>query len=166
MRHREKSIPSECQPEPRATRRLFLDDDPARAEAFLAEYPDAVWVSTASACIACLDESWDEVHLDHDLGGEIYVDIGRDDCGMAIVRWLAYAPRLHLRSARFFVHSHNAPAAYVMLLQMKSLGLNVRAQPFGSGGWKRPVAPTSSGRWAFFRKLFSLFRRSSAERKE
>ena len=49
---------------------LFLDDDPERAEIFLADNPEAVWVQTAEECIARLAEAWDEVHLDHDLGGE------------------------------------------------------------------------------------------------
>ena len=64
---------------------LFMDDDPARGAMFLAAHPDAVWVGTAEACIAHLVEPWDEVHLDHDLGGEVFVDHERDDCGMAVV---------------------------------------------------------------------------------
>ena len=63
---------------------LFMDDDPARGASFLAEYPDAVWVRTAKI-IAHLAEPWDEVHLDHDLGGDVFVDFERDDCGMAVV---------------------------------------------------------------------------------
>ena len=63
-------------PVPTVPRRiLFLDDDPARAEIFLAENPEAVWVQTADECIARLEEDWDEVHLDHDLGGERFVDL-------------------------------------------------------------------------------------------
>jgi hypothetical protein len=79
-----------------ARRILFLDDDPARAEIFLAENPDAIWVETASDCIARLEEPWDEVHLDHDLGGERFVDLSREDCGMEVVRWLCLEPHPHL----------------------------------------------------------------------
>lgn len=121
-------------------RRLFLDDDPGRAALFLAEYPDAVWVQAVPECIERLREAWDEVHLDHDLGGEHHVEMDRDDCGMAIVRWLGLAPRCHLRSTRFVVHSHNAVAAYLMVLRMKALGLEVVASPFGRGRWK-PRSP-------------------------
>ena len=71
---------------------LFMDDDPARGASFLAEYPDAVWVQTAEDCIAHLAEPWDEVHLDHDLGGDVFVDFERDDCGMAVVRWPCAQP--------------------------------------------------------------------------
>ena len=141
------SGPTGAEMPPRApVRRLFLDDDPARAGEFLAVYPDAVWVSTAADCIARLAEPWDEVHLDHDLGGEQHVDVARDDCGMAVVRWLAFEPRPHLRRARFFVHSHNGVAAYVMMLQLKGLGLVASARPFGEGRW-RPAGPTPPSFW-------------------
>ena len=80
---------------------LFLDDDPTRGVEFLTDNPDAVWVETVADCIRALREPWDEVHLDHDLGGEHFVDHDRDDCGMAVVRWLCEEPRPHLRSSLF-----------------------------------------------------------------
>jgi len=116
---------------PKKLRRLFLDDDPGRAEVFLARHPDAVWVQDAPGCVARLAETWDEVHLDHDLGGEVYVDSGREDCGMAVVRWLALEPRPHLRNARFTVHSHNMMAALAMIQGIRDLGFRVEARPFG-----------------------------------
>ncbi|WP_435017833.1 cyclic-phosphate processing receiver domain-containing protein [Tundrisphaera sp. TA3] len=112
-------------------RRLFLDDDPARADVFLGLYPDAVWVETVPECVEKLAESWDEVHLDHDLGGEVYVDDGREDCGMEVIRWLDRDPPEHLRSARFIVHSHNQHAAFVMVLRLKAMGYRAEARPFG-----------------------------------
>jgi hypothetical protein len=116
---------------PKNRRRLFLDDDPERAAVFLSKHPDAIWVQTVPECVEKLLEKWDEIHLDHDLGGEAYVDIHREDCGMEIVRWLAREPRRHLRRARFTVHSHNQMAACVMVMQIQSLGFRVEAQPFG-----------------------------------
>lgn len=115
-----------------APRRLFLDDDPARAEVFLGEYPDAVWVQTAAECIARLEERWDEVHLDHDLGGEHFVEQSRDDCGMEVVRWLCLHPRPHLKQTRFHVHSHNPKAAMMMGMQMMMNGFQVSVWPFGA----------------------------------
>ncbi len=125
-------------------RRLFLDDDPDRAALFLTEYPDAVWVTTVTECIEQLQSPWDEVHLDHDLGGEQYVDTSRDDCGMEVIRWLGLEPRRHLKSALFTVHSHNSIAAYMMTLQLKSMGLHAQIKPFGLGAWKAlpPRPPT------------------------
>ncbi len=114
------------------TRVLFLDDDAERATVFLATCPQAVWVQTAADCMTRLDEPWDEVHLDHDLGGEQFVDINRDDCGMEVVRWICLTPRSHLRSTRFFIHSHNPVAATVMGVQMAVSGFNCEVRPFGT----------------------------------
>ena len=114
------------------TRILFLDDDPIRGEIFLAEYPDAVWAQTTEECLARLCEPWDEVHLDHDLGGEVFVDHERDDCGMAIVRWLCAQPRPHLKNTRFFVHTHNLSAACLMVLGLQLVGYDVQVRPFGA----------------------------------
>jgi hypothetical protein len=129
---------------------LFLDDDPERAYAFLEVRPDAVWVQTVEECLGRLEEPWDEVYLDHDLGGEIFVDLNRDDCGMAVVRWLCLTPREHLKATRFVVHSHNESAAWLMVMQMQAVGFVARACPFGDevlqvsppiapGGWRRRV---------------------------
>ena len=87
-------------PEPAARRVLFLDDDPRRAETFLAEHPQAVWVETVVNCVERLRESWDEVHLDHDLGGQQHVDVDAVDCGMEVIRWMCKEPRDHLRSTQ------------------------------------------------------------------
>ncbi len=112
-------------------RRLFLDDDPERASLFLERYPDAVWVQTVPDCVAKLAETWDEIHLDHDLGGEQFVDINRDDCGMEVVRWLGRERRRHLRRSKFIVHSHNIAAAFEMVMSLQALGYRVDARPFG-----------------------------------
>jgi hypothetical protein len=112
-------------------RRLFLDDDPERASLFLKRHPDAVWVQTVPDCLEKLAESWDEIHLDHDLGGEHFVDVSRDDCGMEVVRWLMKTPRKHLRRSKFTVHSHNIVAAFEMVMNLQAMGYHVDARPFG-----------------------------------
>ena len=99
------------QPSPPTPQLLFLDDAPDRAAVFLAAHPGAVWVQTAVQCLELLEKPWDEVHLDHDLGGEVLVDHERADCGMAVVRWLCEEPRPHLRDTRFIIHTHNPNAA-------------------------------------------------------
>ena len=130
-------------------RRLFLDDDPTRAAVFIARHPDAVWVQTAPECVEKLAEPWDEIHLDHDLGGEHYVDSDRDDCGMAVVRWLIAAPRPHLTRARLTVHSHNMVAAYEMSLRLQVAGFHATAKPFGLVPPKAP--PAWLDHWRRFR---------------
>lgn len=111
---------------------LFLDDDPARGTEFLTYNPHAVWVETVADCLHALRESWDEVHLDHDLGGERFVDHDRDDCGMAVVRWLCEEPRPHLQSALFVIHTHNPNAALAMKFQLETMGYIVEERRFGA----------------------------------
>jgi hypothetical protein len=108
-----------------------MDDDARRVEVFLDRCPEAVWVKTADACIARLSECWDEVHLDHDLGGEQFVDTNRDDCGMAVVRWLCREPRAQLRNTRFFIHSHNLAASALMIQCLLRNGYAAEFRPFG-----------------------------------
>ncbi len=119
------------QPSPLTPRTLFLDDAPDRAAAFLAGHPGAVCVQTVGQCLDLLEQPWDEVHLDHDLGGEVLVDHERPDCGMAVVRWLCEEPRPHLRDTRFVIHTRNPNAACIMVLHLQVMGFQVQASPFG-----------------------------------
>lgn len=129
-------------PEPPGPPRvLFLDDDAERARIFLEEKPEAVWVQTAAECVEKLAEAWDEIHLDHDLGGEQFVDIERNDCGMEVVRWLTAQARPHLRTARFRVHSHNMVAAANMTMQLVANGYDVTLHPFGAPPPPLPPEP-------------------------
>jgi hypothetical protein len=116
---------------PRPRRLLFLDDDPRRAEAFLSENPQAVWVTTVAECLERMTESWDEIHLDHDLGGQHFVDSNQDNCGMEVIRWLCKEPRPHLNETSFLVHTHNSAAGLLMVLQMRACGYDAEFRPFG-----------------------------------
>jgi len=101
---------------------LFLDDDDTRTQGFLALNPEAVCVKTAGECIAYLKESWDEIYLDHDLGGEIFADSGREDTGMEVVRCIIRDLPSHLKNTLFIVHSMNVPAAVRMVEDLRSAG--------------------------------------------
>ena len=118
-------------PSPTAPRLLFLDDDPQRAAIFLKENPQAVWVRTVSECLHRLKEPWHEIHLDHDLGGKVFVDSAAEDCGMEVIRWLCIEPRPHLKEARFFVHTHHTAAGLLMVLQMRLCEYKAEYRPFG-----------------------------------
>lgn len=118
-------------PEPPPRRLLFLDDDPNRADVFLKDHPQAVWVTTVPECLTMLAEPWDEVHLDHDLGGRTFVDSSETDCGMEVIRWLCKEPRPHLKGTSFFVHTHNTAAALLMVLLMRGSGYKAEFRPFG-----------------------------------
>jgi hypothetical protein len=110
---------------------LFLDDDPARAAAFLTRQPEAVWVENALDCIARLGDGWHQVHLDHDLGGEIFVDSKRPDCGMEVVRWLCAEAREQLEKTLFIIHTHNAEAAETMVRTLREHHYLAVYRPFG-----------------------------------
>lgn len=112
-------------------RLLFLDDDPNRARRFLMDHPRAIWVTNVPDCIDKLADRWDEVHLDHDLGGEAFVDSSGADCGMEVIRWLCKEPRPHLENVSFFVHTHNETAGVLMVLLMRGRGYRAEFRPFG-----------------------------------
>lgn len=69
---------------------LFLDDCVSRQKQFALRYPNAHIVDTAAKAIAALSkETYKVVCLDHDLGGEIYVESESADTGMEVARWIA-----------------------------------------------------------------------------
>jgi hypothetical protein len=129
--------------------------------------PNAIWVQTVDDCLKRLEENWDEVHLDHDLGGERYVRVDRMDCGMEVVRWLCLTQHPHLMTTRFFIHSHNENAASIMMSQMRVAGFRVSFRPFGSS----EPSPRYSGniddirprRRGFRQWLSDVFRRINKE---
>jgi DNA-binding NarL/FixJ family response regulator len=87
---------------------LFLDDCPNRTKIFKSLVPFAECVETATEALAALPtRSWDLVLLDHDLGGETFVDPNNANTGMEVARWLVANPT----PIRLVVlHSLNAPA--------------------------------------------------------
>jgi ActR/RegA family two-component response regulator len=115
------------------TRVLFLDDDPVRQLKFRREYPWAAIVSTAEECINKLQsQAWDFVYLDHDLGGETWVDSDRKDTGMEVVRWMeAHKPEVEY----VVVHSHNDVAGEAMANRLKIVGYYVEYTPFVRMFW-------------------------------
>lgn len=102
---------------------LFLDDNQNRIDVFKRYIPWATTTTTAQETINQLvDNTWDHVFLDHDLGGEVFVDSDREDTGMEVVRWIvANQPKV----GRFVVHSLNQPAAREMTLKLVDAGYEV-----------------------------------------
>lgn len=114
---------------------LFLDDNTERTELFLKDNPDAVCVDTASACIEQIcNNNWDEIHLDHDLDGRIYVDSNEPNTGMEVVRYLLTTDSSKYINTKFIVHSYNKNAAKEMVSRL--IGHNLKAYhiPFGCAG--------------------------------
>lgn len=121
---------------------LFLDDDMTRTRAFISRLqPHArliVTVETAGECIAQLDASaWDLVLLDHDLGGEVFVDSAQAETGAEVVRWLKGNRRDH---GAFIVHSMNPVGAASMYFDLKEMGYRVSQAAFGSAEFWEMIA--------------------------
>ena len=118
---------------------LFLDDERYRTKKFLwdikAKTEDRIaTVATAKDCIERLeDEEWDFVFLDHDLGGKVYVDSNREDCGMEVVRHLQANKK---KICCVFVHSLNEPARINMVSKLKDAGYNAMESKFTDIDWK------------------------------
>jgi CheY-like chemotaxis protein len=118
---------------------LFLDDDHRRIDTIRARLEslpcDLTVVETADECIAQLaGGTFDLVLLDHDLGGEIYCDSSREDCGMEVVRWLKKHRGSH---GGFIVHTMNPIAAAAMYFDLDAMGYNVVQATFGSSEFFR-----------------------------
>jgi CheY-like chemotaxis protein len=118
---------------------LFLDDDHKRIDEIRRRLEPApcelTIVETADECILRLAErSYDLVLLDHDLGGEIFCDSSREDCGMEVVRWLKKSRGDH---RAFIVHTMNPVAAAAMYLELNALGYLVAQATFGSAPFYR-----------------------------
>lgn len=110
---------------------IFLDDAHQRWYRFQSKVPQAVRAETAEECIQLIKDSpsIDWLFLDHDLGGEAYVNSSREDCGMEVVRYLCQD--LRTKSISYIVvHSHNTVAAEEMFNKLKDAGYNVKLVPF------------------------------------
>jgi hypothetical protein len=110
---------------------IFLDDDHQRWYKFQSKIPQAVRAETAEQCIKLIKDSIniDWLFLDHDLGGEAYVNSSREDCGMEVVRYLCEQPRTKSIN-KIVVHSHNVLAAEEMFNKLLDAGYSVKLVPF------------------------------------
>jgi hypothetical protein len=114
---------------------LFLDDSPIRTKEFKSNNPSAICVETAKDAIKELDSNieWSYVYLDHDLGGEKFVDSQNTNTGMEVVRWIvANKPNIDL----IIIHSLNPVAANNMLTDLKRAAYPTMVRPFA---WKDSV---------------------------
>ena len=127
---------------------LFLDDDPYRAalayERMTKDERDhTIWCKTIEEAIQTLwdyRETLTKVMLEHDLNGEDYVNIKREDCGMEIVRFLECLYKnnknefFKFRKIKFIIHTWNSVAGIKMSKRLKALQLDVHYIPFGMAG--------------------------------
>lgn len=136
---------------------LFLDDDSGRQAAFRELVPFARIVTTAAEAVAALKQipqsghSWHHVFLDHDLGGEVFVDSSRTDCGMEVVRWiLIHRPAIQTLT----VHSYNHEAVPDMVRLLRSGGYACDPAPFGTNVFHDRILLSLASRSRFNRTSF------------
>ena len=96
-------------------RALILEDDGNRIRQFKQRMLEMGWVAdyvdTAPAAIKLLREKkYDIIFLDHDLGGEVYVNTSRPDTGSEVARYIAVNPV----SCPVILHTLNVPGADYM----------------------------------------------------
>lgn len=112
---------------------LFLDDDSKRTEVAIKRYSqDNLYeTSTAEQTIDLFkaEDFWDIISLDHDLGGEVYVNSVRKDCGMEVVRYMC---TFVIPVRVVIIHTWNEQAAEVMSQKLRYVGYYVLQIPFHS----------------------------------
>jgi len=111
---------------------LILEDDPGRMVRFREMFRDAgveiTHAATASDAIASLrSDLFDAVFLDHDLGGQVYVDSDEPNTGFQVARALPDTPNQH---AFIVVHSWNPAGAQRMLDVLRRRGCRAQGIPF------------------------------------
>jgi hypothetical protein len=110
---------------------LFLDDDRERHAAFRATHPnDTIYATWTFAeffrTLISISPagSFDEVHLDHDIG-----DVDFHGNGQLAAHALALLPA-EQRPARVHIHSWNMTGALRMMEILKNAGYNPTWEPF------------------------------------
>lgn len=89
---------------------LFLDDNEQRQSLMRSRLPFIRQAFNAKEAIDILQQEdiWDYVFLDHDLGGEIFVDSDNENTGAAVARWIASNKP---KTKKIIVHSYNSIGA-------------------------------------------------------
>jgi len=109
---------------------FFLDDDEYRVKTFRSMFPATLVAWTSWEIIKMLKEytvPLEYLFLDHDLGGEQFVNPERENTGSEVVRWVvANKPLVE----RIIIHSHNEPAAKMMEADLLEAGYWVRRLPW------------------------------------
>ncbi len=90
--------------------------------------PSAVIVNDAFSCIEKLSSyHWDTVYLDHDLGGEIFVDAKEKNSGSEVVRFIVdKRPSI----GKIIVHSLNPVERKNMVMGLLKAGYVAKAIPW------------------------------------
>jgi ActR/RegA family two-component response regulator len=142
---------------------LFLDDDLKRTEEFLNNFSNSnnviTTVENAEECINKLkDFKFDFISLDHDLGGEIFVDSSRKDTGMEVVRFLNSNKT---NQGLIIVHSYNPVASAGMFIELNSNGYEAFQIKFGSSEYFDKVSKILDGKIIGYKSNKTYFKKST-----
>lgn len=102
---------------------LFLDDNEQRTAHFLSCISYAKTAETAAGMIDLIKSQSgpiDFLFLDHDLGGEIFVDTEREDTGAEVARWLSDNKHSIQPIRVVIIHTHNDVGGEKMLNILKA----------------------------------------------
>jgi CheY-like chemotaxis protein len=118
------------------SRIVFLDDNRERQEQMTDMLPHIMLVDNAIEAIETIKTLpvIDVLFLDHDLGGEVYVDSGREDTGAEVARWIA-ENKPNIKS--IIIHTYNSVGAENMLYILKDYAVDYL--PFANNKFKQVV---------------------------
>jgi hypothetical protein len=111
---------------------FILEDDPNRIAYFRMNLigHDLTICTDVYAAKKEWQPPYDIVSLDHDLGGQVYVDSAMENTGMGFVRWLT-ALDVESPVGRYYVHSYNPVGADKMHQELRKFHKHVARVPFG-----------------------------------
>lgn len=117
---------------------LFLDDRTGRLEMAFRKFSGEFEITIATTVKECLRqmcrEDYAEIHMEHDLGGEDFVNPFSPDSGMEVVRYIEITGwPWNKKRPIFKVHSLNLFAAFLMVTTLKKIGMMAFYEPFEKG---------------------------------
>ena len=109
----------------------MLEDDPQRIRLFREACIglDATFAESCEEAVRKFAPPYHVLSLDHDLGGEVFVDSAVENTGAGFCRWLADASDDFQPAV--VVHSYNPVGAANMAKTLRDKGHRVVVQPFG-----------------------------------
>ena len=114
---------------------FVLEDDPNRIETIKnrfgkkANFIFTVNIQEAKEKFNPVNENYDLIMLDHDLGGQVYVDSKENNTGAEFCRWIL---KNKFNLPQVIIHSHNIVGAEIMEEYLIKGGHNVLKIPFGN----------------------------------
>jgi CheY-like chemotaxis protein len=118
--------------QPTRARVFVLEDDPQRIRLFREAlfHADATFAESCAEAIQKFKPPYAVMSLDHDLGGQVFVNSTEENTGAGFCRWL---PETDVEAwyPVVVVHSYNPDGASTMMRTLRDKGYRAIQQPFG-----------------------------------